>query len=92
MVDLSLAKLHLNISHDSDDTLIQGYINAAISYVNKECGLIIKDLDPLPPALDQAVLLLIGGFYENREATISAKFIENRAVETILSQYRTAYL
>ena len=92
MVDLSLAKLHLNVSHDSDDTLIQSYIDSAISYVNKECGLIIEDLDPLPPALDQAVLLLVGGFYENRESTISAKFVENTAVETILSQYRTAYL
>jgi uncharacterized phage protein (predicted DNA packaging) len=92
MVDLSLAKLHLNVSHDSDDTLIQSYIDSAISYVNKECGLIIEDLDPLPPALDQAVLLLIGGFYENRESTISAKFVENKAVEIILSQYRTAYL
>jgi uncharacterized phage protein (predicted DNA packaging) len=92
MVNLSLAKLHLNISHDVDDVLIQSYIDSAVGYIDKDCAIKIEDLHPTPPALDQAVLLLVGGFYENRESTTSAKLIENKAVEIILSNYRTAYL
>jgi hypothetical protein len=53
MVNLSLAKLHLNISHDVDDVLIQSYIDSAVGYIDKDCAIKIEDLHPTPPALDQ---------------------------------------
>lgn len=67
LVTLEQAKQHLYVYHDADDALIEVYIAAATSAINKylegaEFG------EDLPAELKQAALLLIGEFYKNREA------------------------
>lgn len=71
IVDLELAKKHLNIYHDDEDDLIELYISAAegavtmyldgFPFSNYEVG-------ELPVQIKQAVLILLGEFYLNREA------------------------
>lgn len=66
MVLLAEAKAHLRINTDSEDGVIQGLIDAATDHLQS------IDVDvsavPLPPALHHAILLLVGHYYENREA------------------------
>ncbi|QUS39060.1 phage gp6-like head-tail connector protein [Tardiphaga alba] len=66
--DLALVKKHLNITFDTDDELLRGYIKAAEAY------LIAHTRDDLfcreDPDVDQAVLLLAAHYYANREATM----------------------
>lgn len=88
MVTLETAKAHLRVSHDAEDVLIQQYIDAAISYVNQECGIDISQLSTIPPGITQAVLLLLADYYEHREAHIVKNFGVNAAVENLLSVYR----
>lgn len=67
MVGLSEAKDHLRVDHDDDDLLIDRCIQAAVNHLES----IDVDMsgEPLPAALHQAILLLVGHFYENRSAT-----------------------
>lgn len=84
MVDLARAKEHLRIEHDEEDDLIQAYLDAARAHVEAFCDRTIVDPAPGPdaPPLDQAtqmlltkdvgqaILLLVGHYYNNREATV----------------------
>ncbi|WP_079229409.1 head-tail connector protein [Pseudomonas putida] len=79
MIDLDLVKVHLKVDGDDEDTLIQGYTDAAISsfelWTNRS---LVAEGDPLPDpvgnalaitkAIRQGALLLIGHWYANREA------------------------
>lgn len=66
MVLLAEAKTHLRVDTNAEDGLIQGLIDAAADHLQS------IDVDvsavPLPPALHQAILLLVGHYYGNREA------------------------
>lgn len=66
MVSLAEAKAHLRVVDTDEDGLIQGLIDAATDHLQS------IDVDvsavPLPPALHHAILLLVGHFFENREA------------------------
>jgi uncharacterized phage protein (predicted DNA packaging) len=70
IIDLVTAKAHLNILFDDDDTLIEGKIEAAQAHLESLLGFAIEEeFETVPADLKQAVLALIGHFYENREAT-----------------------
>lgn len=59
-------KAHLNLEHDLDDDLLTSKLDAAEGYVVNYTG---SDLpDPVPATITQAVLMLAGFWYENREA------------------------
>ncbi len=78
MIDLALVKTHLKVDGDEEDTLVQGYVDAAIStfelWTNRK---LIAEGDPLPDPVDNALvitkaisqgaLLLVGHWYANRE-------------------------
>jgi uncharacterized phage protein (predicted DNA packaging) len=77
MIDLSLVKQHLRVDHDDEDVLIQGYIDAALAHVEQHCDRVLVEGDPLLPEqmgltkdVRQAVLLLVGHWYSNREAVM----------------------
>ncbi|HDS0930609.1 head-tail connector protein [Pseudomonas asiatica] len=78
MIDLALVKTHLKVDGDEEDTLVQGYVDAAIStfelWTNRK---LIAEGDQLPDpvgnalvitkAISQGALLLVGHWYANRE-------------------------
>ncbi|WP_337056301.1 head-tail connector protein [Pseudomonas sp. USHLN015] len=84
MVALELVKQHLRVEHGEEDALIQGYLDAAKAHVEKYCDreIVAEPTDPDAPPIDlstqmlltkdveQAILLLVGHWYNNREATV----------------------
>ena len=77
MIDLTRVKIHLKVDDDEEDALITGYIESAKSHVAMHCDRILVEVDPvepdqmgLTPDVEQAVLLLVGHWYANREAVV----------------------
>lgn len=67
MVTLEEAKVHVRVIGPDFDDELTAQIEAARSHLES----IDVDLsaNPLPPALHHAILMLVGHFFENREAT-----------------------
>lgn len=77
MIDLARVKLHLRVDGDEEDTVIAGYFEAAKSHVAMHCDRILVEAEPvgpdemgLTPDVEQAILLLVGHWYANREAVV----------------------
>ncbi|GFM73601.1 hypothetical protein PSCICL_45930 [Pseudomonas cichorii] len=75
MLDLATVKVHLRVDGDEEDALIAGYIEAATAHVEQHCDRKLVETDPVEPEqmgltgdVKQAVLLLVGHWYANREA------------------------
>jgi uncharacterized phage protein (predicted DNA packaging) len=75
MIDLATVKMHLRVDGDEEDALIGGYIEAAKAHVEQHCDRKLVEADPVEPAemgltsdVVQAILLLVGHWYANREA------------------------
>jgi uncharacterized phage protein (predicted DNA packaging) len=75
MIDLATVKMHLRVDGDEEDALIGGYIEAAKAHIEQHCDRKLVDADPAEPAemgltndVVQAILLLVGHWYANREA------------------------
>jgi hypothetical protein len=67
MISLADAKAFLRIDVTDDDAVVTRLIAAAGDHL-ASIG-VDMEASPLPPAVEQAQYLLIGHFYENREAT-----------------------
>jgi hypothetical protein len=76
ILDLADARAQLNVTSLADDDLILRKAAAAQNHIENLLGFKIEDeyggaeQDPIPPALVEAVALLTGHLYENREATL----------------------
>lgn len=70
VISLDDAKAHLNITTNSDDALISSKIDAAEAWVSRWLEMPLAEVAIVPADLRQAVLMLIGHFYENREASL----------------------
>lgn len=68
-IDLALAKAQARVTHDAEDALITSYIAAAQAWVERYIGMTLAEADDAPE-LDQAMLLLVGHWYQNREAAV----------------------
>lgn len=82
MIDLDTVKAHLRVDGDDEDSLIQGYTDAAIStfelWTNRK---LIAEGEPLPDpvgnalsfrkSIQQGALLLIGHWYASREVVVT---------------------
>lgn len=99
MITLDTAKYQCRIEHDDEDELLQGYINASISYAQSFLGrTLYKTAVPsddnnglvFNDSVKQACLMLIGHWYAHREAVPDAeKRIETPfAVTQLLQPYR----
>lgn len=93
---LADVKAQLNVTSDIDDTLLTRKISAAQDYVEAWLGYKIESVyggegqEEVPPALVEAVLQLVGHWYENREATlvgVSAQQLPH-GVSDIIREYR----
>ncbi|WP_312378837.1 head-tail connector protein [Pseudomonas oryzihabitans] len=77
MIELSRVKLHLRVDHGEEDGLIQGYLDAAQAHVEQHCDRTLVEDNPTGPEqmlltkdVEQAILLLVGHWYANREAVV----------------------
>ena len=74
LISLETAKSHLRVEFDDDDALISGLIIAAREYTEKFLNkpLVAKDEEDeepdVPQTWIQAMLLMIGTWYERRES------------------------
>jgi hypothetical protein len=66
---LADAKAQLNLTTTDDDVLVQAHIDAAESYISAFV-LPWPPVTPTPPAILQAVKMLVSHLYENREASL----------------------
>lgn len=78
-MDMGQVKAHLRLDpgFTDDDALIQGYIDGAVAHVEQHCDRKIVTGDPSGPGemaitkdVEQAVLLLVGHWYSNREGVV----------------------
>lgn len=70
IITVADAKAHLNITTDADDTLIAGKIETAEAWIDRWLAEPFADMAEVPADLKEAVRLLVGHLYENREASI----------------------
>ena len=91
-VTVAEAKKHLNIdtSFTDDDTYIGGLISVAENVVQKHIDRELSEFGAtLPPPLKQAMLLLIGNYYANRESvTFGAATPLPHAYEYIIALFK----
>ncbi|KAA3514811.1 phage gp6-like head-tail connector protein [Agrobacterium vitis] len=67
MISLADAKAYIRVDYDDEDLMIERLIAAAGNHL-KSIG-VNMDADPLPPSVELAQLLLVGHFFDNRDAT-----------------------
>lgn len=87
MVTLAEAKDHLRVSHDSEDAGVAMMIAAALDHMRSID--VDVTVDPLPPALHHAALMLVAHFYENREAVGEPVQAVPLGFERLVSPYRS---
>ena len=73
---LPKVKNNLIIIHDEDDELLRGYIAAAIDYAEGYQKIKYGE-KALPPATEQAVVMLSTHFYESRDGGTGGFFADS---------------
>lgn len=78
MLDMATVKKHLRVDGDEEDALIGGYLAAAKAHVEQHCDRKLVEVDPVEPEemgltadVEQAILLVVGHWYANREAVVT---------------------
>ena len=76
---LNKVKANLILTHTADDTLLLGYITAAINYAESyqhlDAG--FYSVNEMPPTTEQAVIMLASHFYESRDGSTGGFFADN---------------
>jgi len=83
LIDTLLPKVkgNLILQHDEDDALLRGYISAAVDYAegyqNKPQKYYHRRGAHMPPATEQAVIMLSSHFYESSDGSTGGFFADN---------------
>ncbi len=76
---LAKVKQNLILEHEADDSLLKGYITAAISYAESyqhiDAGTYTENA--MPATTEQAVIMLASHFYESRDGSTGGFFADN---------------
>ncbi|MDR2312619.1 MAG: head-tail connector protein [Brucellaceae bacterium] len=87
MASLAVAKAYLIVDFDDDDDLITRLIAAAGDHLRSIN--VDMSITPMPPAIEQAVLMLIAHFYTNREAMSNFQRFElDIGVDRLVAPFR----
>jgi len=87
MVDLAAAKVQCRVDHDDEDAAITAMIAAASDHL-ASIGVDMA-ADPLPPAVEHAVLMLTAYFYDHRD---DADVKPQGVVDRLIQPYREVCL
>ena len=76
---LAKVKQNLILEHEADDSLLKGYITAAVSYAESYQHIPAGTYadQPMPPTTEQAVIMLASHFYESRDGSTGGFFADN---------------
>ena len=76
---LEKVKQNLILEHSADDSLIEGYITAAVSYAESYQHIPegYYSENAMPPTTEQAVIMLASHFYESRDGSTGGFFADN---------------
>lgn len=87
-ISLDEAKQHLRVDHDEEDTLIQGYLDAAAQYCLDLCNL-AEPPEGADLVFRQATLLVLGHWFRTRMAVAEGSATEPpHAVTALISRHR----
>jgi uncharacterized phage protein (predicted DNA packaging) len=95
LVSTSEAKTHLRVDSNTEDGYISQIIDAAESYVSEYLNRALSPwtedspVAPTPVSVKQAVLLVIGDLYANREGVGDKTYNVNPTVQSLLHFHRT---
>lgn len=85
MITLSAAKQHCRVIDEDDDAIVTSMIAAASDHLTS----IGVDTTADHPAVDHAILMLVGHFYENREAVSEVATVAVAlGVDRLIQPYR----
>ena len=76
---LSKVRQNLILEHEADDSLLEGFIAAAVSYAESYQHLPAGSYSDgvMPPTTEQAVIMLASHFYESRDGSTGGFFADN---------------
>jgi uncharacterized phage protein (predicted DNA packaging) len=79
MALLEKVKANLILTHNEDDTLLEGVLAAAISYAEgyQHLGEDFYKENAMSPATEQGVIMLASHFYESRDGSTGGFFNDN---------------
>lgn len=91
--NLQTVKEHLKIDVDVEDNYLLGLIEAAENAVENHIGVQLSDyvdeIGYLPPALQQAILIMCGNLYNNRESiAYTSTYSIPMSLEYMLAQFK----
>lgn len=76
---LTKVKQNLILEHEADDSLLMGYITAAVSYAESYQHISAGHYseNAMPATTEQAVIMLASHFYESRDGSTGGFFADN---------------
>ena len=76
---LTKVKQNLILEHSADDTLLQSFITAAVSYAESSQHIPENYYaeNTMPATTEQAVIMLASHFYESRDGSTGGFFADN---------------
>ena len=76
---LDKVKQNLILEHEADDSLLKGFITAAVSYAESYQHITegYYSENDMPPTTEQAVIMLASHFYESRDGSTGGFFADN---------------
>ena len=87
-MELEIIKKHLGVDYDEDDLYIQQLFNVAEESVKVHLNGAIDDMIEYPLPIQQAMLLLTGTMYNNRETIGSKLYSLPHSYDYLLSLYQ----